>query len=181
MTEQAKPSTASLTLIGVLLIVFGLMAIGTPAVAGKAVVQVIGVVLLITGIIQIVSGLRIEGMSHKLPPLILGAVVVFCGVGLLSEPWIGMKYISLLMAIFFVVEGVWKIIAAFSYRPVSGWLLMLGSGVIALLLGLMIWNQWPLSGLWAIGILVGVDLMTTGISMIALASTVRRLDKMPAT
>ena len=82
-----------------------------------------------------------------------------------------MKFIALLLAIFFVMEGIWKIIASFSYRPASGWLAILASGVIALVLGLLIWNQWPVSGLWAVGILVGVDLLMTGISMVTLASS----------
>jgi uncharacterized membrane protein HdeD (DUF308 family) len=135
---------------------------------------------LIAGVVQIVSGLRSEGWSSKLPPLILGAIAAFCGIGLLGEPWIGMKYIALLLAIFFVIEGIWKIIASFSYRPASGWLMILLSGVIALVLGLMIWKQWPVSGLWAVGVLVGIDLLMTGISMVALASTVRRISNLAA-
>jgi uncharacterized membrane protein HdeD (DUF308 family) len=91
-----------------------------------------------------------------------------------------MKFIALLLAIFFVVEGVWKIIASFSYRPAPGWLFMLASGVIALVLGLLIWKQWPVSGLWAVGILVGVDLLMTGVSMVALATTVRRISNLAA-
>jgi uncharacterized membrane protein HdeD (DUF308 family) len=181
MTDEQTPNIASLTLMGVLLIILGIIAIATPAVAGKTVVMVIGVVLLVGGVVQIVSGLRSEGWSGKLPPVILGVIAALCGLGLLGEPWIGMKFIALLLAIFFVLEGIWKIIASFSYRPASGWLLMLASGVIALVLGLLIWRQWPLSGLWAIGVLVGVDLLMTGTSMVVLASTVRRLRKLAAT
>jgi uncharacterized membrane protein HdeD (DUF308 family) len=180
MTDQKMVGTTSLTLMGVLLIILGIIAVATPAVAGKAVVLVIGATLLIAGVVQIVSGLRTEGWSGKLPPLILGVIAALCGLGLLGEPWIGMKFIALLLAIFFVVEGIWKIIASFSYRPASGWLLILASGVIALVLGLLIWKQWPVSGLWAVGILVGVDLLMTGISMVALASTVRRMRSLAA-
>jgi uncharacterized membrane protein HdeD (DUF308 family) len=180
MTGEKRPSTSALTLMGVLLIVLGIIAIATPAVAGKTVVMVIGVVLLVGGVVQIISGLRTEGWSSKLPPLILGIIAAFCGLGLLGEPWIGMKFIALLLAIFFVMGGIWKIIVSFSYRPASGWLLMLASGVIALVLGLLIWRQWPVSGLWAVGILVGVDLLTTGVSMVVLASTLRRIRDLAA-
>jgi len=180
MSESAKPNTASLTLMGIVLIVFGVLAIGTPAVAGAAVVYVIGAVLLVAGIVQIVSGLKVEGFTHKLPPIILGILAALCGIGVLGHTLLSLTFLALLMAIFFVVEGVWKIIASFSYRPASGWVFMLFSGVIGLLLGLMIWQQWPLSGLWAVGILVGVDLIVTGVSMIAVASTIRSMQKMPA-
>jgi len=86
----------------------------------------------------------------------------------------------LLLVGFFVAEGIWKIIASFSYRPATGWLFMLLSGVLALILGVMIWRQWPLSGLWAVGILVGVDLLSTGVSMIALAATMKSLARSEA-
>jgi len=175
MTNHDMPDTTSLTLLGVLLVIFGVLAIATPAVAGTAVVMVIGAMLLVAGVAQIVSGMRSEGWSSKLPPLILGVLTSLCGLGLLGEPWIGMKYIALLLAIFFAMEGIWKIIASFSYRPASGWLALLASGIIAIVLGILIWQEWPVSGLWAVGVLVGVDLLMTGISMVTVAATVRRL------
>ena len=119
MSEQQKVSTTPLTITGILLITSGVFAIATPAIVGKAVVMIIGAVLLLVGVVQIVSGLRSEGWSHRLPPLILGAIALLCGLGLLGEPWIGMKFIALMLAIFFVLEGIWKIIASFSYRPAS--------------------------------------------------------------
>ena len=178
MAERKLAGTTSLTLMGILLIVFGVIAIATPALAGKAVVFTIGIVLLLVGVAQIVSGLRTESLTSRLSALILGVIAALCGAGLLSEPLVGMEFIALLLAIFFVAEGIWKIIASFSYRPASGWLLFLLSGIIALVLGLMIWKQWPISGMWAVGILVGVDLLMTGVSMLVLAATIRRLKKL---
>ncbi len=180
MTTNNPPQTKHLMLTGIVLIIFGIIAVATPAVAGKAVVMVIGALLLIAGVVQFVQGLRAESWSDKLLPLILGAIAALCGLGLLGEPWIGMKFIVLLLAIFFVLEGIWKIFVSFSFRPAPGWLFMLASGVLGLVLGLVIWRQWPVSGLWAVGVLVGVDLLMTGISMVALASTVRRISDLAA-
>ena len=146
--------------------------------AGKAVVIIIGAMLLLAGVGQIVSGLRQEHFSGKLPPLILGFISALCGVGLFAEPWVGMAFIALILAISFVVEGIYKIVASFSYRPASGWLLLLFSGVVSLVLGLLIWRQWPLSGIYAVGILVGVNLLFTGISLLAVSSTIRALIRM---
>jgi uncharacterized membrane protein HdeD (DUF308 family) len=177
---QAEPqakNTISLTLMGIASIILGILAIGTPAVAGKAVVLVIGVLLLVMGIVQVISALRSEGWSHKLPPLILGIITTLAGIGVLGHPLLGLTFLTLMLAVFFVIEGVWKIIASFSYRPASGWLAVLASGVITLILGGLIWAEWPVSGLWAVGILVGVDLVMTGISLVAVASTLRRLGK----
>ncbi len=178
MQKSASPNTLSLLLAGLVLVVLGVLAIATPAVAGKAVVTVIGVVLLLAGIAQLVSSLRLDGWRRKLPPLLLGVITSVCGVALLGEPWIGMEFIALILAAFFCIEGVWKIIASFNYRPASGWLAMLASGVLTLVLGVLIYRQWPLSGIWAIGILVGVDLLMTGVSMVAVAMTLRQLQRM---
>ena len=88
-----------------------------------------------------------------------------------------MTALTLVLAIFFVVEGIWKIVASFSFRPAPGWLAMLFSGLLGFLLGFLIWKQWPSSAMWAVGLLVGVDLLVTGLSMVALAITVRGLNK----
>jgi uncharacterized membrane protein HdeD (DUF308 family) len=90
---------------------------------------------------------------------------------------LGLGFLTLLLAAFFVVEGIWKIVSSFSYRSASGWVWVLVSGVLSLLLGLLIWNQWPVSGMWAVGVLVGVDLLSTGISMVVLASALRRIEQ----
>jgi len=180
MTTNDLPQTKHLMLTGIVLMVLGVIAIGTPAVAGTAVILVIGVVLLASGLVQFVQGLRAESWSNRLLSLILGLVTALCGLGVLGHPLLGLSFLTLLLAAFFVVEGIWKIVASFGFRPATGWLFMLTSGVLGLVLGVVIWRQWPLSGLWAVGILVGVDLLVTGVSMVALAITVGRLKRLTA-
>jgi uncharacterized membrane protein HdeD (DUF308 family) len=178
MTDPQQPITTPLTLMGILSMILGVIAIASPAVAGTAVVIVIGSLMLVAGIIEIVSGLRSEGWSSKLPPLVLGLITAVAGVGVLGHPLLGLKFLTLLLLVFFLIEGIWKIVASFAYRPAKGWLAILLSGILTLLLAYLIWSQWPVSGLWAVGILVGVDLLTTGISLVALASTLRQLNKL---
>ncbi len=175
MTKNDMPSTAPITIMGILLFVLGIFAVATPAVAGEAVVILIGIAMLLAGIVQLVSGLRTEGWYRKLPPLVLGAIALICAAGLLGEPWFGLEFITLILAIFFAVEGTWKIVTAFNYRPARGWLAFLASGILTLVLGLLIWRQWPMSGLWAVGILVGINFIITGISLVVVAATIRQL------
>jgi hypothetical protein len=96
------------------------------------------------------------------------------GIAVMAHPFYGLAALSLVLAIFFVVEGVWKIVSSFSYRPVPGWIALLMSGALDFILGIMIWRQWPVSGLWAVGILVGVNLLSTGMAFVALAITWKR-------
>lgn len=177
MAEKALPGAKYLMLTGIALIVLGAIAIATPAVAGKAVVWVLGAVLLVSGVVQFFHGCREDSWSAKILGVILGVITTFCGLAVLGNKWLGLTALTLVLAIFFVVEGIWKIVASFSFRPAPGWLAMLFSGLLGFLLGFLIWKQWPSSAMWAVGLLVGVDLLVTGLSMVALAITVRGLNK----
>jgi len=177
MAEQATPSGKRLMWLGIVLIVLGAVAILTPLMAGTAVVIVIGILLLMAGIGQIIQGWQAPSWSEKIIPLVLGGITTVAGTGVIGHPLFGLGFLTLLLIIFFVIEGIWQIIASFSYRPVSGWVWMLISGVISVALGILIWRQWPVSGMWAVGVLVGVHLLTTGISMMAIAFTIKQLTR----
>lgn len=174
MAEKTLPGTTYLLLMGILLLVLGCAAIATPAVAGTSVVIVIGAILAVSGVVQLFHGIREPSWSGKMLGLVLGAITLLGGLAVLAYPLLGLEVLTLVLAVYFAVEGVWKIVVSFSFRPAQGWLALLASGVIALLLGVVIWKQWPVSGLWAVGTLVGVDLLFTGTAMLALAWTVRR-------
>ena len=79
----------------------------------------------------------------------------------------------LLLAIFFWADGAMRIVLSFQARPLRGWGWILFGGVLSVLLGFLIFRNWPLSGAWAVGTLVGIDLLYTGWSMIALALAAR--------
>jgi len=175
MAESKKPSVTFLMIMGVVTAILGVVAIGSPAVAGTAVVYIVGAVMLLAGISQVVMGLKAEGWSHKLLPLILGTVTTMGGLAVLAHPVLGMEILTLILAAYFVAEGIWKVIASFNFRPAQGWLAILFSGFVTWLLGAMIWMQWPASGMWAIGILVGVDLLLTGIALICVAMTLGKI------
>ncbi len=177
MNKKSLPGTNFLMLAGAILIVLGVIAIMAPAFAGQAFVMVIGGLLLATGLVQLIGGLRQKSWHSKLMPMVLGIITMICGIAVLGHPLFGMRIFTLILAVFFFVEGFWKMVASFSYRPAKGWLAMLASGALAVVLGLIIWWQWPLSSLLAIGILVGVDLTMTGASMVVLSITMRRVRK----
>ena len=171
MLESRVPKGNRLLANGGIFVLLGIGAILSPAVAGSAVVYVIGSLLVVTGLLQLVAGSKEGTLKRKVLQLIQGGIVGVAGGAVLAHPFYGLAALSLILAIFFVVDGVWKIASSFSYRPASGWLALLASGGVALLLGVMIWSQWPVSGLWAVGVLVGVDLLATGVALITLALT----------
>lgn len=178
MNYFKTPGGNKFVLMGLVLAVLGILALASPAIAGTAVVYVIGGMLLLAGLFQVFAAWRSEGWADKVIPAIMGVLTVLAGAAVLAHPILGLKFLALMLAIFFIVDGVWKIVASFSYRPAPGWLAVLLSGVVALALGGMIWKQWPLEGENAVGILVGVDLLATGIAFLILGMSIRNMKRM---
>ena len=173
MAQDSLPLHRHLNWLGIALIVLGILAIVSPAVAGGTVVTVIGLILLVAGVVQILRALQAEG-TEKVLTLVLGAISVLGGIAVIAHPLLGLAFLTLVLAVYLIVEGAWKMIAAFRYRPAGGWGWLLLSGVLSLLLAWLIWAQWPLSGWWAIGVLVGVNLLGTGAALVTLASALKR-------
>ena len=140
--------------------------------SAAAVATVVAIFLIIGGGVRVVGGLTTDA-AGRIWGVILGAVMVVGGIAVLAQPLIGVLSISLLLAVYFLADGIIEIFAAFRLKPTRGWGVVLLSGIVTLLLGWLIWSQWPLSGAVAIGVLVGVRLIFAGTTMIMLGSAVR--------
>jgi uncharacterized membrane protein HdeD (DUF308 family) len=168
---------------GILMIILGLFAIGAPVMATIAFQVVLGWLLVIGGIAEAIHAFMAQSWRGFLFELLSAILYVVVGVLLLINPVLGAAALTLLLAVFLVVEGIFKIIMALRVRDHRGWGWLLASGVLSLILGAMIWAQWPASGLWVIGLLVGIQLLFTGWSlvMLALAARSHRQEMAPAT
>ena len=175
MTQTNDAISGHFTWLGIALIALGVVAILTPAAAGSAVVVVIGIILLAAGVAAAVRGLQAPTAMEKVLGLVVGVVTALAGVAVLGHPLFGLSLLTLLLAGYFVADGVCKIVVSFRFRPASGWLWLLISGGVSLVLGVLIWSQWPMSGLWAVGVLVGLNLMSTGFALLKSVSMLREL------
>ncbi len=169
MSESNLPIQKNFKTTGIILCVIGVVCLITPFVAGKAVVLVIGFLLLFAGVLYAVQGARVGDVPGKMQHLLLGILMALGGIGIISHPLFGLSFLTMLMAMFFIFEGIWKIVMALGAPHGSGRNSILFSGVISLLLGGLIWSQWPLSGLWAVGTLMGVDFLMTGFFLISMS------------
>lgn len=174
MNRKTLPGSKALTLVGVLLCLFGVLLLLSPAAVGEAVIRVVALVLVITGVIQLVQGLRGGTFAHTTAGLILGVVVAGVGVLVWLNPEEGSGFLTVLLMIFFVVQGLWKLTSVIRFRGIRGSGLMLVSGITSLIFVYLLWKQWPLAGAWAIGVLVGLDLLLTGVTMLVLANALRK-------
>ena len=175
MENERRSAIEHLHWLGIVLIALGVASVLAPAVAGSALMIVIGFILLLAGIVAIVRELKAEASKEKTMGLILGIITALAGIAVIGHPLFGLAFLTLLLVGYFVVEGVWKIVVSFRYKPATGWKWLLASGALSLILGLLIWSQWPVSGMWAVGVLVGVNLLGTGLALVTLASTLKSL------
>jgi uncharacterized membrane protein HdeD (DUF308 family) len=159
---------------GVSLIIFGMLAVGSPYLAAVAVNALLAWLIVFAGVVHVVLAFQAHGAGSLIWKLLVGAAYVFCGVYLIMHPVLGVASLTLLLAGLFLVEGVLDIVLFFQMRAVGGSSWVLLDGIITLALGAMIYMQWPGSSAWAIGTLVGVSLIISGVSRVMLSLAVRK-------
>ena len=174
MSRKPVPASSTLMLIGVVLVIFGVLLLLSPAAVGGAVVKLVALILVVTGVVQLMHSLRSGTVTNRTVAAVLGAIVAGVGVLVWFNPELGSGFLTALLIIFFVVNGLWKISYAMRFRRFSGWAWLLASGTLSLVFVWLLWMQWPLSGAWAIGVLVGLDLLLTGVVLILLARALRK-------
>jgi uncharacterized membrane protein HdeD (DUF308 family) len=176
MSAEPRQSFKSSILFAILLIVLGILAISLPALASIGVARVLSWLILIEGIVQLVYAFKSEGAGRKIWKLLVAVLYIAVGGYLLVHPLIGLAGLTLLLAMFFFVEGLTDIGTFIWTRKIhgSGWLLL--HGLITLLLGVMIWKHWPVSSLWALGTLVGISMLMTGMTRLMMATARRPID-----
>jgi uncharacterized membrane protein HdeD (DUF308 family) len=135
-----------------------------------AVQAVVGFVLIGAGITWTVFSFHARSWGSGLWEALVGVLAVICGVIMLAHPLVSLAILTLVLAAYFMAAGVLKIVFAFQHKPMPGWGWVLFNGVVSILLGVFITYQWPFSGTWAVGILVGVDLLIGGFSLIRTGS-----------
>jgi len=163
-----------LTAMGLVFIILGILAIVEPVVAGLAVAILVGWLLVFGGVAHAIGAFG-GGIGRAVWQLFIALIYVVGGMYFLTHPLLGLGTLTLLLAAILLVEAVAEVIAYFATRADggSGWRLL--NAIVTLLLGAMIWRNWPSSSVWAIGTLVGVNLLSTGFSRLMLGTAARKL------
>jgi uncharacterized membrane protein HdeD (DUF308 family) len=164
---------------GVIMTLLGVAAVIWPQFSSLAVDVYVGWILLFSGVMGLVMMFSAPSAAAFLWSLLTSALALFAGVLLLWHPIEGVVTLTLVLIAFFIAEGAFQIAAAFSYRTAfpESWGWMLASGIADLLLAAVIMAGWPASAVWAIGLIVGVNLITSGVAIASVASSVRSLTK----
>lgn len=154
---------------GILFVILGTLAIILPGMSTLGVELLIGWLFLFGGIIQGVRAFKAYEQRGFWPSLLGSVVSIIVGVLLLLYPLTGILTLTLLLIVFFLLEGIAKIAFSLQMRPAARWGWLFFSGVLALLMAAIIWSGWPLTAAWVIGLLVGINMLFFGFSLITLA------------
>jgi uncharacterized membrane protein HdeD (DUF308 family) len=160
--------------IAVVFILLGMFAILEPVVAGLAVAFLVGWLLIFGGVAHLIAAFSGRG-SRVIWAVILGILYFAGGIYFLTHPLLGLGGLTLLLASIVLAEAAIELIAYFRAPKEARPTWMLVNAVVTLLLGGLIWLHWPSSSEWAIGTLVGVNLLMTGISRLMVGTTARRV------
>lgn len=159
--------------VGVLLVILGLIAIARPVYATLASTLVFGWLFIFAGIAQIVYAFGSRGAGQVIWKLLLGVLYLGAGIIVLSNVFSGAIALTLILGITIFVQGAIQVFLAFAIRPARSWIWVLVSGILGIILGILIWSEWPFNAAWLIGLFVGISLLFNGIWMITLSSLPR--------
>ena len=150
-------------LLGILLVVGGILALSCPFFMSVAVVSVLGIVLIIGGAAMIIASFWAGKWSAFFLQLLVGILYVMAGIAIRDTPLESTAVLTLFIAAFFIVVGAFRIVVALVERfPQWGWALL--NGVVTLMAGVIIYDLFPSSALWLIGLLVGLEMLFNGIT-----------------
>jgi len=159
-------------LLGVAMIVLGFLALGSVMIASLATAMAIGALIFVSGIAETVGSFWSRGWSGFFLHLLSGLLSMVVGFLILQAPVGGLLALTMLLACLLIVGGVFKMAAAATYRFATwGWPFV--GGALDLILGILIWLQWPASALWVIGMFIGISFLFRGINWLALGFSLR--------
>lgn len=172
--RQAGSSSALSIVIAVLLILAGLAAIFLPFLAGIAISIAVAWLLLFAGVIHLFFGWHTRSAGAVIWKILVGLAYLFAAFYILDHPGRGLLTLTLVLAFYLFFEGIFEAIIYSRLRRFrgSGWFLF--DAIVTIILGIMIFMSWPVSSVWAVGTLIGISILFSGISRLSYALMGRR-------
>jgi uncharacterized membrane protein HdeD (DUF308 family) len=159
--------------IGIILVILGTIGIGATFALTLTTVTFFGFLILIGGGFQLVDAFRHKGWS-LIGYILIALLYIAVGYIMVKNPMLASATLTLFIAWALIAIGIMRIIIAFRLKGVSGWIWTLIGGIAAIVLGIMILNKWPESGLWVIGMFIAIELIFNGWGMIMLGLAAKK-------
>jgi uncharacterized membrane protein HdeD (DUF308 family) len=158
--------------LGIVLLLLGIVAIWFDIFTTFLTVGALGILLSLGGLVVLIHAIWTRRWSGFFLNFLIGVLYLVLGFLILKNPLISALSLTILMASFFIVSGLFRAVTALMLR-FDHWGWLAASGLVTFLLGILIWTQWPLSGLFILGLFVGIDLVFIGWSFVVLALSAR--------
>ncbi len=172
--EELRRNWAWFLALGVLLLILGFLAVGAAALMTVISMIFFGWVLIVGGALEAIHAFLRKGWGGFFVDLLAGLLYLVIGILLVLHPTASAITLTLFVALAFIAGGLFRLLIALSFRfPNWGWLTV--HGAISLLLGILIVAQWPISGHWVLGLIIGIDLIFHGTWLVMLALAARNL------
>lgn len=162
------------TLFGALLSILGVIVLGTPLIGTVAVKTLLAAAFLVAGVLQVVHAFSSKAWNCFFWNLLSGVLYLGCGAAFFAFPVLGAVTLTLVLASLFLVEGIIEVFMAMQSRPLQGWGWLFFSGLVGIALSLLIFAGLPGSAVWAIGLMVGINLLASGFSMTMIGLALRQ-------
>ncbi len=175
LVDGIKKNAGLTVACGIILIVAGTLALLSPFVAGVSITILVGAMLAVSGIGQSVLAFKTGAFGRGLMVFVVGVLMAIAGFYMMNQPLAGLATLTIILMSYLLATGALEIIVAFQLKPANGWGLQLFNGIVTLLLGILLWRQFPLSGAWAIGILLGIKMIFSGWAFVFIGRNVKKM------
>lgn len=171
---ELRRNRGRMLMAGVAMILLGTIGLGMTFWMTMASVLYIGILLLIGGGVQLVNAFREGAGNTRLSHVLIALLYLVAGFIVVTKPVVAGLAMTALLAVALIVIGVFRTWMAFQVRPMPGWVLILLAGLAAIALGVMIYSGWPETGLWVIGMLVAIEMILQGWTLVMIAIAARQ-------
>jgi uncharacterized membrane protein HdeD (DUF308 family) len=171
----AKSITRRIAIAGFILAFLGIVSVASPLFMGVGIAILIGILLALGGVSQIAFACAASSGSQRIMLCVIGAINLVCGVLILCHPLAGLRFMTVLLMVFFIVTGISEVVHALQLRAYRGWQATLVSGIVSLALGIVIWKMEPEYSNGVIGVIIGVRLFVYGVALAVLGIAARTM------
>jgi uncharacterized membrane protein HdeD (DUF308 family) len=152
----------------VLSLIVGFLALSSPILFSFLIVRLLGVFALVSGVISLLIAVFGKDVAPRWLNAVFALVRIVAGLALLYCIPSGLRVLTLVFAVFLMVDGAFGILGAFKIRAQKGWIVLLFNGLITLVLGLMVYAHWPTGSVWILGFFFGISLLCHGFALLRL-------------
>ena len=174
VVDQTRAKWGWFVALGILLLLFGIIAFGNLFVATVASVYLVGWMMLFAGVVEIIHAFGVKTWGRFFYWLLSGILYAVAGFFAFYNPLLASTVLTFLLAVALIAAGVLRIWVGFQQKGTSGWGWVVAAGVITLLAGILIALRWPVNSLWVLGLFLAIDLIFQGWAFIALGLALKR-------